>query len=53
MIDFIKKLLMIDKNINRSNNLEQMDFEDRLNYYRSNDIKVKSEPKETTTIYFL
>ena len=53
MINFIKKFLMIDKNVDRSNNLDQMDFEDRLDYYKNNNIKVKSEPKETTTIYFL
>ena len=53
MIDFIKKLLMMDKNIERSNNIEQMDFADRLNYYKNNDIKVNSEPRETTTIFFI
>ncbi|WP_426350300.1 hypothetical protein ACPWSR_03415 [Alloiococcus sp. CFN-8] len=53
MIDFIKNFFMIDKNIARSNTLDQMDFEDRLNHYKNNDVKVNSEPRETTTFFFI
>ena len=43
---------MIDKNIYQSRDIKQMGFEDRLDYYKNNDMKLNKEPKEISTIYF-
>lgn len=53
MINFIKNILTLDKSLNKSNNLKQMTFEQRLEYYKNNDSKPQYEQRDRSNISFM
>lgn len=53
MIDFIKNIFKVNKDVYKLNMLEQMSFEDRLDYFKNNDTKLHTQQRDRNIIYFL